>query len=309
MLKETEVVPSGANDTKFLENTMVVELGYKSLDYLVNASTLKKGIFGVLQNRRNISSGTVRSIKVNLEQGINFDSQLVINKIGNDYFIIDGNHRYEAMCKFLAAHPTESVRVKLAIYDNLDPDEEKEVYTRWNKGRKQSTNDVVKQYEQDIELFKHLSPMVDVYGTNGNISFFKAVGAYIAAQDATFTGGYIGSAFDFVDLAQKLKKSDGDVINAFLKDYVAAFGSPAKNSWYKTTPYTAMFKIWYDNRKTMLPLNLQVQFASLATSAPARYWHGHGGASACTAARREYLNLLNGNRRKNLFVDGDANKP
>lgn len=286
---------------------MDIEPQYQTKDYVISQATFGKSVFGILQNRRKISTGTVKNICDQLKNGVHFESPIVVNKIDGEYRIVDGNHRYEAIKKFLKENLTSSVRVRLALYENLTIDDEKEIYTRWNKGRKQSTNDVVQQYEEDIAVFKHLTdtePVIDVYGANGNLSFFRAIGAYLAAQDDVFRGGYIGSAFEFVDEAMKLKKKDADVIRAFLIDFGSVFGpnGSGKNSWYKTTPFTAVFKIWFDNRELVNPEKMQQILGKLASDGSSRNWHAQGGSVVCVNARHAYLNTINANRRLNLFV-------
>ena len=286
---------------------MNVEPKYIVKDYVISQTTLNKDVFGILQNRRKLAPGVIRNIMRQLEEDVHFESPVVVNKVGDEYFVVDGNHRIEAIKKFIKANPGSTVRVRLALYNDLSPDEEKEVYTRWNKGRKQTTNDVVQQYKEEIKLFSHLKntdPTIDVYGTNGNLSFFRVVGAYFAAQEDVFHGGYIGSAFEFVEKAQELGKKDADIIKAFLADFVAAVGpnGGGKNSWFKTTPFTATFKIWYDNRATILPDVMQKVLKKLASDGTARIWHSQGGASACVNAHNAYLITINANRRKNLFV-------
>jgi len=286
---------------------MNVEPQYVVKDYVISQATLNKDVFGILQNRRKISSGTVRNIMKQLEEGVHFESPIVVNKLDSAYRIVDGNHRDAAIRKFIKENPGSTVRVRLALYENLTEEEEKEVYTRWNKGRKQSTNDVVQQYEADIKIFAHLQntdPTIDVYGTNGNLSFFRVVGAYFAAQDDVFHGGYIGSAFEFVEKAQRLGKKDADIIKAFLADFVGVFGQngKGKNTWYKTTPFTAVFKIWYDNRANIMPDKMQSVLAKLASDGASRNWHSQGGASTCVNAHNAYLITVNTGRRKNHFV-------
>lgn len=278
----------------------------------ISKATIDSGKFRILDNRRRISTSTVRSLVQMLKQGKHFDAPLVVNYLSKDevYEIIDGNHRWEAIQTYIKANPLSAVEVQMAVYDDLEGEAKKELYTKWNKGRKQTTSDVIQQYAEDIAILKHLMKptfptAITIYGQNGTLSVFKVLGGYMAAKNSTFQGGYIGTAFDFVDDVMRLKQSDANTIAQFIVDFQSAFGPMKNNRWARTTPFNALFRIWYDNKLNITPDKMQAVMKSrLALNGQMADLGNASGASACVMVRETYLQGLNANRRTDLFVKG-----
>jgi len=291
----------------------VLRIGYTTQKYEINGEDIRKGKFEILTNRRNISKSTVNSIFDGLINDKHFDSSFVVNLVNGKFRLIDGNHRYEAIVKYLAANPDNRVEVTLHVYKELDEDEEKLLYTRYNQGKKQSTNDFVQQYKDEIPLWKIITnprefPVkVSVYGGLSSMSFYKLVGAYISCRKPRFTGGYFGRPLDFIDDTKQLGHSDAKLMGEFLKEYLKAFGPLRNNKWFRTTPFTAIMKIWVDNRENFLPDKLVKFFhEKLAMDAEAIDLGSSGGQSATKYARDKYLLKLNNGRQRDLFIDKDT---
>ena len=79
--------------------------------------------FETLENKRKINEENVKRITEELEHGKLEDCNFVVNqkttRENQKYRLLDGNHRYEALKRFLAAHPTYKVEILLTIYENL----------------------------------------------------------------------------------------------------------------------------------------------------------------------------------------------
>ena len=296
---------------------MEVKYDYRVEKKIVKSADLSNGFFKELQNRRKIRTATVRQILALLASGKHFRTPLHVNDKNGGHFIIDGNHRWEAIRRFLAMDPNNLVQVTLFVYDNLDEDEEKEVYTTVNKANKQNTNDVVKQYEDDIQVLKffkngwtngvpggHKFPItVSIYPQPGSVTFYKLVGAYISCKEPIFRGGYIGTPWEFVEEASKLKLQDVKEMSAFITDYMMAFGVvPKNNPWLGGTPITAVMKIWFDNKSTV-PMAQMVKLfkKKIYSDHKMLEYTKSGGAGATVAAHRAYLGALN-TQRKHVFI-------
>ena len=291
----------------------VLRVGYTTLKYEINSEDVRDRTFEILTNRRNISNSTVNSIFDGLINDKHFDSSFVVNKVKEKYRLIDGNHRYESIIKYLAANPDNRVEVTLHVYKNLNEAEEKLLYTLYNKGKKQSTNDFVQQYKDEIPLWKIITDprtfpaKVSVYGGINAISFYKLVGAYISCLKPRFTGGYFGKPLDFIEDSKQLGHSDVKLMGEFLKDYLKAFGPLRNNKWFRTTPLTAIMRIWIDNRENFRPDKMVKWFQEkLAMDAEAIDLGSSGGQGATKYARDKYLIKLNNGRQRDLFIDKDA---
>lgn len=291
----------------------VLRLGFSTRRYEINSDDIRKGTFELLANRRNISQGVVGGIFENLMAGKHFDSSFVVNQRNGKFRLIDGNHRYEAIEKYLGANPDNRVEVLLHIYEKLDDDAEKSLYTMYNLGRKQSTNDFIQQYKEEIPIWKHINDQtkfpvkVTVYGGIGSISFYKLVGAYLAALKPRFQGGYIGRPLDFVYNTKNLGHSDINLMGQFMKEFMQAFGPIRNNVWLKTTPLNAVMRIWVDNRDHIRPDVMASLFRKkLANDAAAVDLSKASGMGSCKYARDKYLIMLNDGRSRELFVNKDV---
>ena len=274
-----------------------------------NISQLTKDV-----NRRKVRQGVVNSIAKQLSVGKHFEAPISVNNRAGVYRMFDGQHRLLAIEKHIDLNPTDEVEITAHVYDNLSDAEEKAEYTIVNKGTKQSTNDVIMQYANEIPIFRMMTNgwtkagikhkfacKVTAYPTTKSMSFLRLVGAYMAAVSETWSGGSSLSAFEFVAAAQAMTSTDVVMMNAFVIDFQAAFGNIGGNDFARGTPFTALFKLWVDNRqmnpKTMIRLWKQLigNTQIMQVSKP-------GGMGACKVAIGIFGSTLNGTRRTNRFV-------
>ncbi|MBU1082662.1 MAG: hypothetical protein KKB59_19410, partial [Spirochaetes bacterium] len=247
----------------------------------------------------------------NLILNKHFDAPFVINLKNGKMRLIDGNHRFEAVKKYIGANPDNRVEVTLNMYSNLNEEIEKELYTQWNLGNKQSTSDVVKQYKEDIPIFKLMEKKdfpvkVNVYGGSGSIKFYSLVGAYLASIEPKFKGGFLASPWEFIARAQALGKKDVTLMAGFMKDFVQAFGVLKNNRFLRGTPFTSIMRIWMDNRVT-IPYSKMINYFKLrlVNDKIADSLGSISGRGACVHVRGEYLRLLNEGRTKDIFINAD----
>jgi len=292
----------------------IVRLNYTTKKYIISKKDIANGKFQILYNRREKKLTTFKSVLNGLIAGISFEAPLIINEISKTgvYEVIDGNNRYDAVEAYIAMGENNKVEVTLHIYKDLTDDEKKEEFTRWNKGRKQSTNDVVKQYEDEIPIFTMMKntnsysfPVnVSVYGSANSLCFYRLVSAYMCAKhEGKFQGGFIGDPWKFVNIAKTFNDVDYKIIRAFIKDFFEAFGPLKKNPWIKTTPFTAIFRIWISNYKTIPRDKMLSLFKSkLLNDFEALSLHKISGMTATQHVRNKYLEFLNQDRSQHIFV-------
>jgi len=217
-------------------------------------------MFVLLANRRDIKNSHVSKLYKVLAEGSNFESPLVANLYSRKrvYALLDGNHRYEAMKKYFDKFPERKVEIYLIFYTDLSPEEEKEEYTKWNSGKRQSTNDFIQAYWDTIPIAKWFNAplrgfacrVAPSWRTGGipAIEFKTLVGAYLTKDDQTFSGGFSGSAMELVEKSQHLGDRDFGVIKSFMADYVTAYGRiDPKNMHYKQVVFYTLFRLWLKN--------------------------------------------------------------
>jgi len=267
------------------------------------------GKFEVLTNRRKILPSIVNTLTKNLVNDVHFDTPFTVNLRNGTYRLLDGNHRWEACKRFLIATQTAKVQITLHIYEDLTDEQERQVYTKWSKGRKQSTNDVVKQYENEVPILAKLKQKfpckVSIYGGANAISFYKLVQSYFSSRMDKYQGDGFGTAFDFVAKAQGLGTGDLQLMTAFMTDFLAAFGPIKNNRFLRTTPFSAIMRIWMDNRKNIPYTTMQLMFKrKLLNDKRADDLGSLSGRSSSVYVRDQYILLLNQGRNNNLFERG-----
>jgi len=265
--------------------------------------------FEFMGNKRDIRKGNVSKLYKLLEKGQHFESPLVTSTRNNKERILDGNHRIEAIKKLLENNPTKKIEVEIFKYDGLTDQEEKETYTAWNSGLRQSTNDFIKQYWQDIPIIKQFKNNgfpcgVSASWANNSIEFKMLVQSYFAGIQPTFIGGFQGSSIEFIEESKKINIEDYKIMKAFMKEYIPIFGNPdKKNLHYRNSAFCSLFRIWVDNFKTKTPEEMKKAFIRVRGGAIIANISKTGASREMTViCRNDLLREINGIRTKNPFI-------
>ena len=101
-----------------------------------------------------------------------------------------------------------------------------------------------------------------------------------------------------------LEVNDYNKIKQFLSEYISVFGIPdRKNAHYRQAVFYSLFRIWLDNHEQQNPSKMKNAFLRLRGHARVIYYQTFGGTRDLTVqCRLDLLNVINGNRTKNLFV-------
>jgi hypothetical protein len=277
-------------------------------------TTLSKSnldMFARMTNRRDIRNSNVRKLLRVLEKGKNFETPFATSKKGGIHYLLDGNHRFEAITEYLDKYPQRKVEVAIFSYENLTPVEEKEMYTKWNSGTKQNTNDFIKQYWDSIPITAMM--VAEDFPVRVNhkwiknepaIEFKILVSEYICRNKKKFEGGFQGSATDFVEEAKKLNEDDYNYIKAYLKEYIEIFGVPNnENMHYSQAPFFALMRIWYDNVAVKGISKIKKEFIKMRGGPNiVNYVKGGGTREQCMKCRDAILASINGKRSVNVFI-------
>jgi hypothetical protein len=264
-------------------------------------------MFETLDNRRDIRKPVVNKLYNLLTEGLHFETPIMTNIRKDKHRLLDGNHRIEAIKRYLSDYPNRKVEVWEFAYNDLSDQDEKEMYTKWNLGQKQTTNDFVKQYWDDIPLTRYINSFpypVTHSWTSNSIEFKLLVSGYLTKLENKFSGGFFGKAVEFINLAIKLDKSDADKMRAFLTDYISVFGYPdKKNMHYEAAFFHSMIRIWLDNLQSKNQESIRSAFKKLRGSAIAANCIQGGGTSRnCMTTHELILQALNASRKQNLWV-------
>lgn len=262
----------------------------------------------MMGNRRDIRSGKVRKLYQILEHGKHFETPIVTSIRESVERVLDGNHRVEAISKYLLKHPERKVELWVFYYENLNCEEEKQKYTTWNLGTKQTTNDFVQQYWDEI-------PILKMFGKNPTftvshkwqshaIEFKTLMSVYLTRNEKKFQGGFGGSAMDFIEECKKLGNADFLVVKNFLDEFMSIFGAVDRDNYhYKQAVFFAIQRIWLDNYKYKNPAEMRKYLKRLVMNTTVIYYQKLGGTREnTTRCRDEFLKDLNKHRTKELFI-------
>lgn len=290
---------------KGMRSDSISRIGYKTTKVVVTKANL--GDFFILMNRRDIRWGKVKSMVTELRAGNHFEVPWLTNLCNNKHRLIDGNHRYEAVKAYIEAFPDRKVEVTLHYYEDLSTQEEREEYTKWNKGTKQNTNDFVKQYWSAIPIIKLMQtsfPCKISHVWSGNaIEFSLLTKPHLARNAENYQGTFSGSAEEFIIEVKKLGTGDYQLLKSFMSEFIQAFGVPSRqNMHYKPLNFAVLYKLWYDNRKVITFVDMQKVFARLRNSPLIVQFSTVSGREQAVTLRQQLLLAVNRTRTKNPLV-------
>jgi len=258
------------------------------------------------EERRKIRNGKVKEILTGLNEGIHFNSPIVVNeKNVEKFFLIDGNHRIEAIKLKLGTDKEFKLYLWVAVYRNLNEEERRKIYRLWNLGVTQSSTDFLKAYWNTIpygdEILKKLP--VTIYGDKTHLNVKLLVGTYInSKRQKNFEGGYGAGKEKCVSDFCEVTSEDIDEIKEFtdfMKVICGQYGEG--NLLYKSTPLSALMRIWYDNKSNKkLPRILKKEFVSKIS-----LWEQNGKAGGREACKFFYDLCKSRLKKYKLLWDDD----
>lgn len=219
---------------------MTTEYSIKQIE--INADSLED--LKKMKHPRAISTGHVTKLFKALKEQGHFDQPFVVNKKGKEFILIDGNHRFEAYKKWIEEDNSNNGIQDFYIYDNLTPEEEVSVYTKWNSGKKQSSNDFVYLQQDWIPMLKlkdRLPVKISLYPLKSGEQGVPLSGIMKAYFFATRPGPenilkpYQTSQQKFVDDLKEVNEQDIAAIGKFMEFFQKIFGRMEKDNSYQTT--------------------------------------------------------------------------
>lgn len=299
-MKEIEVI----EEEPFLEPSYVMKklvIGRRAIKNFMEI----KPPYG---HRRKWRKGHSQRITAIMNKGKHFQSPLVLEKNNITFRVIDGWHRICSIKKWLEKC-NGKIAVYCAIYEPLTNEERRLVYRSWNIGIAQSTDDFIESYRDDISIFPKMIAELpcNSYGgrdeLNGGykIKFKSLVGGYIASRDTgKFKGGYQGGPDKFVSDAQELTDKDVNQIKAFWDVMKKAYNISDNSNFsdydcLRTSPFYALFRIWYINRKKFNKAEIIARFQKTPVKTQIEEFAPLGGRESCKKARDVLVDALNRN--------------
>lgn len=216
----------------------------KVLFNLNNISKLKQSDY-----RRAIRNSAVSRLVGALQEDMTFQSPIHVNKVGLNYWVIDGNHRIEALKNYLKRNQKATIEIPLAIHENLDKEREKELFDELAKTVNQTKSDVLKIHFEDIEIFQWIDnsfPIpLSIYSNKSALSYANLLECWYNRERDTVLHFRKES---IVPYAKQLDKKDYTELKDFFRVYLSVFGAPSNSSpYYKRGPLWIVMSIYFRN--------------------------------------------------------------
>lgn len=218
-----------------------VGLDYTTEKFLITAKNI--GQFKLIENRRYLRESHAKQIKRALLEGVNFDAPIIINQVKDQKRIIDGQHRITAIKEILETFPKFKVWVTLFIYSNLTKQQEQNLFSKINRGMRQSSDDYVMMYFDEIPILEEIKADVTIYKKPDKMHFKPLLEGYLFAQKK----GRLGiSREEFIDKVSHLDKEDSKKIKEFIKGFKEHVLTVNNSDYLKTTPLCAILFTYFN---------------------------------------------------------------
>ncbi|KKL78906.1 hypothetical protein LCGC14_2020180 [marine sediment metagenome] len=235
------------------------ERDYKMEKFVITSETIKD--FAIMDNRRQISEMHSRQIHGAILSGKNPIGILIVNKKKGKIRIIDGNHRIEAVKKFYGyrkTHKDVKIECTLKVYENLDEDQEKQIYADEARRKNESHEDRLNMYKDDIIFWKILQEgargfpcRVTIYPSAKALKFRNIIDA-LCVSKRDHSKGYSPIYLrkeELVGFAQDLLWDDFLLMKDFMGMFLGVYGDVSKNNILcSKQAFIPLFDIYAKNR-------------------------------------------------------------
>ena len=224
-------------------------------------------------NRRLIRPSQVRSILDDLMKGDFHSPSLVLEKIDrHKMYVLDGGHRMDGFGQYLDMYPSTKISIPCHIYEKLTDEQRRHIYNRYNIPIRQTRDDMIHTYKDTIPIYDGLIQALPctIYGKEReNMKLSHVCSCYISAQhDGEFTGGFEAKPHAFVTRLQELDMTDLNNIIMFWSVMKRSFNivdgeSITHTQSLKTTPFSVLFRLWYQNKDRIADDDIVDRFKDL----------------------------------------------
>ncbi len=236
----------------------ILESKYKILNFKLNKNNISN--FEIMENRRQIGESHVSRIHGAIQEGRNPMGVLIVNKREGKMRLIDGNHRMEAVRRFLGYKKNEGIEIEclIRVYDNLNDEEERQVYSDEAKRKNESHEDRLNMYKDTIIFWTKLlqdniNPFpckVSIYQSKQGIRFRIILNALYTVKngsDKSFVPGSLKKEA-MVLFAQNLDYEDYKFLKEFIIFFEEIFGKVERTNVYtKSQFFIPLMDIYYRN--------------------------------------------------------------
>lgn len=252
----------------------VLKKPYKQATILMNKETIRRFIRP--EWHRRFREPHVRNIMTSLIGGVHFSEGITVNFKEDNYRVINGNHRVEAVRRVIAQFPEFSVEASITSYIDLSLEDERDLYTLINTTKAESMDDFLRSHCHDAEIFllmkKKFPCTVDFYSASANsrnyFHFSTLVRPYLERNSISKVS--VGYRREYlVKQIKEMDETDYDRIREFVEFFISTFGEPNPDNVYaQAGKVNVISKIFYTEQAGIGSENLSKRFKELMMKKP-----------------------------------------
>lgn len=235
-----------------------IDRNFEEIEFYVDKQNVSQ--FCMLEERRMLRDSHISTIHGSLIEGKNPLGTLIVNKIEDKFYLIDGNHRIEAVKRFLSRESKSSeVKIKctLRIYHNLNHAEMLEVYDNETMRINQTYEDKLQLHIDEITFYKLLRDNfpcnVSIYPVKNSLRLRTILNAMFASNNSS-VGSYLPFKLNrknLVDFAKSLLYDDYVFFKDFVNFFIEVYGEISQDNIFSRSQY---FMPLYDIYKKNLEI-------------------------------------------------------
>ncbi|KKN27759.1 hypothetical protein LCGC14_0861090 [marine sediment metagenome] len=196
----------------------------------------------------------IKAFEGAIEQGTFFGSLFTVNRLGNKFRIINGNHRIKSIKSKLKEKP---IKVILEIFEGLSEDEEKEIFNKISIETPQTLDDYLYIYRNEIPFWKMVKEKFPVnissYRFENSIRLKTIIDIYASSinDEVTFDIRAVDRE-KALSLSKKIDYRFYNLIYGFFEVYKETIGAPKGNSFFKPVILIPMANIYLKHESNVL---------------------------------------------------------
>jgi len=287
-----------------------IQRNYEIVKFVLSTDTIDK--FEIIHDRRMVSDTHVGRIHGALMSGKNPVGVLIVNRRNEKLRLIDGNHRFEAVKRYLNRKNDIKVECVLKVYEKLTDEQEREVYADEARRRNESYEDRLNMYKQVLTFYKllvdesnHFPCKVSIYSAVDSIrlrTILNAFNTVIRESGSGYYPKYLGKE-EIVKFALDLKYDDFILLKEFMTFFIRCYGNVGRSNMFSYTHYfIPLFDIYHKNIMYKDEKNFEERFKAILGRAEMIRFSRTATREAQCRIREMMLERMNHGFKTHLFV-------
>ena len=230
---------------------------YTQEKVVINKNTIKKFIRP--KWHRDFREAHINHIRRSLMNAVHFSEALTVNCAKDEYRVINGNYRIEAIRRVIKEFPDFSIGVRLTKYTDLEKTRELHIYNIVNNTKPESLLDRVKAHCIDSyfvkEVMKEFPIKVLFRYANKKDPNAMPITTLVMPYIQRNSKGFNCPTLKLIDEINEFGPVDILRIRSYMKFFLNCFGSFCKENMYANyNLFSTLGKIYFNNIDTTVTI-------------------------------------------------------